>query len=81
MRKLYILSLSFLLWVGFVGQAFCQRHKYSEPIVIKNAHDLVIRGDSINGDEEPCLQIINCNNIRITHCFLGNSTKVGLYIY
>ncbi|HVW13563.1 MAG TPA: right-handed parallel beta-helix repeat-containing protein [Mucilaginibacter sp.] len=81
MRKNLILSLTFLLCMGAAARGFCQRHKYSEPIVIKNAHDLVIRGDSINGDDEPCLQIINCNNIRITHCFLGNSSKVGLYIY
>jgi parallel beta helix pectate lyase-like protein len=83
MRKQFILSLFLLVLagIGAAAQNSYKRHKYSEPIIIKNAHDLVIRGDSINGDDEPCLQIINCNNIHITHCYLGNSSKVGLYIY
>lgn len=82
MQKHILLSLSLsLMLTGALAQGFCQRHKASQPIVIQNAHNLVIRGDSINGDDEPCIQIINCDHIRITHCYCGNSTRVGIYIY
>ncbi|MGZ3814182.1 MAG: right-handed parallel beta-helix repeat-containing protein [Mucilaginibacter sp.] len=80
MVKLISLSILFItIWTS--PQNFCQRHKSVDPITITNAHNLTIKGDSINGDEEPCLTLKHCNNIHITNCFFGNSTRVGIYLY
>ncbi|HTE00405.1 MAG TPA: right-handed parallel beta-helix repeat-containing protein [Mucilaginibacter sp.] len=80
MKQLITLLLLFTA-AGVNAQNFGQRHKSKPPIVLENLRNVTIRGDSINGDEEPCISIINCDNIRITHCYTGNSTKVGIYIY
>ena len=48
------------------------------PIVLNGQSNLVIRGDSINGGSLPCITLINCKNIRITHCQLVNSSLVGI---
>lgn len=80
MNKLIIIIL--LLASGMANaQNYCQRHKSVKPIELINARNITIRGDSINGDEVPCITLTNCDNIRITHCYLGNSTRVGIYIY
>ncbi len=48
------------------------------PLVLSGKSNLVIRGDSINGGSQPCITLINCNNIRITNCKLVNSSLVGI---
>jgi len=62
------------------AQSYCQRHKSVEPIELTNVGHITIKGDSVNGDEVPCITLTNCHDIRITHCFIGNSTRVGIYL-
>lgn len=80
MKSLIVLLLLFTA-ASVDAQNFGQRHKARAPIVFENLRNITIRGDSINGDDEPCISIINCDNVRITHCYTGNSSKVGIYIY
>jgi hypothetical protein len=56
-------------------------YKSVQPITLNGAHDIVIKGDSINGGQVPCITLTNCYNIRITHCKLINSKVVGINIY
>jgi hypothetical protein len=80
MRKLITLTI-LLFAAGASAQNFCQRHKSAEPITLTNAHNITIRGDSINGGDVACITLYNCHDIRITHCFIGNSTTVGIHLY
>jgi hypothetical protein len=56
-------------------------YKVSGPIALNGAHDLTIKGDSINGGSVPCISLSNCYNIHISHCKLINSTTVGINLY
>lgn len=63
-----------------VRSSFGYTLKYSAPISLTGAHNLIISGDSINGGTVPCITLINCSNITIKHCKLGNSTNLGIYV-
>ena len=81
MRKLISLILLLFTAAALVNaQGFCQRHKSVDPIVLENVRNITIKGDSINGEEEPCITLKNCANIHITNCFLGNSTRVAIFL-
>lgn len=80
MCRLIILSFLFIA-TGAGAQVFCERHKPVEPIKIEHRNNFTIKGDSINGDDVPCITLISCDNVHITNCYLGNSTKVGIYLY
>jgi len=66
------------------GSSFAtvSKSKYivSKPITLNGAHNITIRGDSINGGTVPCITLNNCSNIRITHCKLINSKTLGIYV-
>ena len=50
----------------------------NQPISITGKSNLIIIGDTINGGSLPCITLINCSNIRITHCKLINSSNEGI---
>lgn len=50
----------------------------NQPISLTGKSNLIIIGDSINGGSLPCITLINCSNIRITHCKLINSSNEGI---
>jgi len=79
MNKL-IIFLLLLTAAGANAQNYCQKHKWVKPINLTNAHNITIKGDSINGDTVPCITLSHCHDIRIRHCFIGNSTKVGIFL-
>lgn len=79
MRNLLLLVIM-LITVSVSAQNFCQRHKSVTAITLTNAHNITIKGDSINGGTVPCIKLKNCHDIRITHCYIGNSTKVGVLL-
>jgi hypothetical protein len=41
-------------------------------------NNVTISGLLINGGSVPCIKLINCSNVYITQCNLGNSTDVGI---
>ena len=55
-------------------------YKVSKPLTYNGAKNITISGDSINGGTVPCISLINCTNIRITHCKLINSKTLGISI-
>ena len=57
---------------------FVYKVKLASPISLTGARNLTISGDSINGGSVPCISLINCTNIRITHCKLVNSKTLGI---
>lgn len=59
---------------------FGYKVKYASRIYLTGAHNLTISGDSINGGTAPCITLVNCSNIKIAHCKLGNSSNLGIYI-
>lgn len=63
------------------AQDFCHSHKSVASIRMDNAHNITIKGDSINGGDQICLDLRNCHDIHITNCWFGNSSHVGVYLY
>jgi hypothetical protein len=55
-------------------------YKVSKPLTYNGVKNITISGDSINGGTVPCISLINCTNIRITHCKLINSKTLGISI-
>jgi len=55
-------------------------YKIVGPINLYNKSNMTISGDSIAGGNVACIQLINCKNIRITHCKLGRSKSFGILI-
>src|SRR5579872_125273 len=53
-------------------------YKLTQPIKFQNKSNITISGDSINGGTSPCIFLVNCTNIHITHCKLVNSTDIGI---
>ena len=54
--------------------------KATSPIYYKGVNNLVINGDSIVGGTTPCIYLISCTNVHITHCKLMNTTDFGIYL-
>jgi len=50
----------------------------SEPIKFQNKSNFTINGDSISGGTSPCILLISCTNVHITHCKLVNSTNIAI---
>ena len=58
------------------------KYKLTAPIYLINASNITISGDSINGGNNICVTLINCNNIHITNSKLMNSPgQRGVSIY
>lgn len=57
-----------------------QVYKVSKPLTYNGARNITISGDSINGGTVPCITLVNCTNIHITHCKLINSKTLGISI-
>ena len=55
-------------------------YKLAAPIAYVGKSNITINGDSINGGALPCISLIRCTNIHITHCKLVNSTGYGVFI-
>src|ERR1700754_2274179 len=49
------------------------KYKLTAPVYLINASNITISGDSINGGNNICVTLINCNNIHITNSKLMNS--------
>ncbi|MEO6851008.1 MAG: right-handed parallel beta-helix repeat-containing protein [Mucilaginibacter sp.] len=82
MNKLItIIIFLFTIATGVNAQKIWQQYKLVKPIKLSNVNNLTIKGDSINGGDVECITLSHCHNIRITHCFLGNSTKPGIFLY
>ena len=54
-------------------------YKAVAPISLSNESNITIRGDSINGGSNYCIQLYNCKNIYIINCKLQNSKLCGVY--
>ena len=50
----------------------------SDPIKFQNKSNISIDGDSISGGASPCILLISCTNVHITHCKLVNSTNIAI---
>lgn len=55
-------------------------YQISAPIEYINKSNITITGDSINGGTLPCIYLINCKNVHISHCKLVNSLNFGVYL-
>lgn len=55
-------------------------YKIVAPISLYNKSNLTISGDSIVGGSVACIQLVNCKNIHITNCKLGNSKSFGIMV-
>ena len=63
-----------------VGRTLKTIYSATAPINLYNKSNLTINGDSINGGTIPCIQLVGCTNIHITHCRLQNTTSFGILI-
>ena len=50
----------------------------TSPIKIQNKSNFTIERDTITGNSSPCILLINCTNVRITHCKLVDSKDIGI---
>lgn len=54
------------------------KYRVSRPISLNGVHDITICAYSINGGAFSCIELVNCYNIHITQCELGNSDKLAV---
>src|SRR5579872_5141803 len=66
--------------IDFKQQTLASLTSYKTSAVINytDQHDITISGLSIKGGTVPSITLINCYNVHITQCSLGNSTTVGI---
>jgi parallel beta-helix repeat protein len=53
-------------------------YQLGKPIKLENKSNITIERDTIDGGTLPCILLINCTNIHITHCKLINSKDIGI---
>lgn len=53
----------------------------SNPIILQNAHDMVINGLEIKNPAGICIFLLNCYNITIKNCNLGPSLMTGVELH
>lgn len=71
-----LLSMLFM----FIVQALFAAETLSKPLVLDGAKDKVITGLRIENPDGVCIQLVNCENIRIEKCVLGPSKGEGVAI-
>jgi len=75
-----LLALSLILCASVAQAAAPTQGQTTQPIILRNQHNLTLRALTVQNAPGNCIELHNCSNVLIENCTLGPSIGEGVHL-